>query len=595
MGSRSRRTFLLGLGAMGGATLVPRVARAGDVTAELRVSATSLKVGDAIEMELEVMRAGGGSAPEPELPDGMSDAFEITSSVSTGSGFRIAFGAGANTRTSSTSLRLSAIALKAGTYDLSFSVDDSGTKVKSNKVSITVGAVDAAATVPIAAGTKPTEARADVFVWATTDKAKAYVGEQLDYRMDVYERALMASVTLRTPPSFADFYTYDLPEGEATVEEVAGVAYRVRPGMHRALFPQKAGTLVIGAPEITIGRRRRDRGPAVEVEVLPLPAKGQPANFSPNNVGKIAVTSKADRVAVEAGQPLTWTIEISGDGNIALVDPGTWPTIVGARRYDPKVESQMRTESRIGGSRTYSFLVIPEAAGTVSLPEIAIDYFDPSTARYEVARAEPIAIEVSSNASSPTPPAPATTDTPTPDAAREDTLSPIIVADGLPREPAAEPWLTPTRWTTAMLALPGAGAVAWAAALAWRKFGPDEDARRRSSARRLRRDRLETARAAVPSGEGFHATLAVLLHDLAVTKVGPSGTGRPRPELIRMLEQRGVPQGDVRKLEGLLDRCDAARFAAQHGTAEERNDLLEDAIALVERSSLGRDDDHGDA
>lgn len=590
MASRSRRGFLVGLGAFGGATLVTSTARAGDVKAELRVSSKALKVGDQVEVELEVVREGGGPVPDPELPTGMSDAFEIVSSMSTGSGFRVSFGSGGNSRTSNTGLMLTAIALKPGTFNLAFTVDDGGTKVKSNVVAVTVTPIDVDIAPPVVAGTKPTEARADVFVWATTDKAKAYVGEQLDYRMDVYERALMASVTLRTPPSFADFYTYDLPEGEASVEDVAGVAYRVRPGMHRALFPQKAGKLVIGAPEITIGRRRRDRGPAVEVEVLPLPAQGQPPGFSPNNVGKIIVTAKADRVAVEAGQPLTWTVEITGDGNIALVDPGAWPTIVGARRYDPKIESTMRTDSRIGGTRTYSFLVIPEAPGTVSLPEVKVDYFDPGTARYEIAKAEPIAIEVTGTASATT----AAPDEPKVETQKDEALAPIADAESLPREAAAEPWLTPARWTTAMLALPTAGAVAWAASAAWRKFGPDEDARRRGASKRLRRDRLESARAAVPTGEGFHATLAVLLHDLAVTKVGPSGTGRPRPELIRMLESRGVPLTEVRRLEALLDRCDAARFAAQQGTAEERNDLLEDAIALVERSPLGREDGDGD-
>jgi hypothetical protein len=57
---------------------------------------------------------------------------------------------------------------------------------------------------------------------------------------------------------------------------------------------------------------------------------------------------------------------------------------------------------------------------------------------------------------------------------------------------------------------------------------------------------------------------------------------------MRALARRGVPQDDLRKLEGLLERCDAARFAAQRGTAEERRYLLDDALALAERSALAR-------
>jgi hypothetical protein len=582
MSTARRRTFLFGVAAL--ALGIPRRARADGVTAELRVSGTELRVGDELVLELEVTREGAGSVPDPELPTGLASGFEITSRTSSASGMQFSFGGGRSQRTSHSSMSIAAVAIAPGKYEVSFSVDDGGTTVKSNTVEIVVEGEAKAKTdePPVAKTGKPTEAKGDVFVWSATDKSKAYVGEQIEYRLDVYERALLSSVSMRTPPSFADFYTYDLPEGEAVVEEVAGVAYRVRPGMRRALFPQKAGTLTIGAPEITVGRRRRDRGVAVAIEVLPLPAEGQPPGFSPNNVGTFTVTTKADRTAVDVGQPFTWTVEIAGDGNVAIVDPGPWPEVAGVRRYEPKVDSQMRSDDRVSGRRTYSFLVIPETPGKLTMPAIELDYFDPTTEKYAVAKGDAIEIEVRGEAiaTAPSAPDPAEqTDAPT-----SDGLAPIFDTPTLPRDPAPTPWLTPTRW---MLA------AGWAGTALWRKYGPDDVARRRMADRRRRRERLEAARAAVETGEGFHAAIATLLHDLAVGRVGSQGVGLPRPQLVRLLESSGTPLAEVRKLESLLERCDAARFAAQRGTIEERRDMLEDVLTLVERSSFAREDGRG--
>ncbi|HWB73445.1 MAG TPA: BatD family protein [Nannocystaceae bacterium] len=579
---RSRRRFLVLTGA---ALLVPATARADGLTATVRTDRTDMQVGDELTIELEVERAGTGRVPEVKIPEALSEGFEITQRMQSGGGFRISFGTGGSSRTVNDSMTLVAVALKPGKFKLSFTVDDAGTKVTSNVVEITVtGEAKPADATPIAAASKPTVARGDVFVWAATDKTTAYVGEQLEYNLDVYERTMLSSVSMRTPPSFTDFYTYDLPEGEARIEEIAGTPYRVRPGMRRALFPQKAGTLTIGAPEITIGRRRRDRGAALAVEVKPLPAEGQPQRFSPNNVGRYTISAKVDRNKVAAGQPLTWTIEIAGEGNIALVDPGTWPELRGARRYEPKVETHTEANERVGGRRTYAFLVIPEHGGALELPAVQLDYFDPLLERYEVARAEPITIEVEGGTELPPEPLAEATDD---DASREQ-LAPIVELATVPREPPPQRWLTPRRWLQLMLVVPGSAIALEGGRAIWRRFGPDDEAKRRAREKQRKRERIEAARAAVDSGEGFHATIAGLLHELAVARTNGEGTGLPRPELVRMLGTHGVPAGDLRKLEALLDRCDAARFAAQRGTAEERRDLLDDALALVERSDLAR-------
>ena len=78
-----------------------------------------------------------------------------------------------------------------------------------------------------------------------------------------------------------------------------------------------------------------------------------------------------------------------------------------------------------------------------------------------------------------------------------------------------------------------------------------------------------------------------MLQDVALERAGPSGVGLPRPQLCRLLEQRGVSHDDARRFEALLERCDEARFAGDKGTAEDRQSLLDDALAVVRGVAKG--------
>ncbi len=581
MATGTRRRFVLGAAMAASVASVGSRARAAGagLTATIAASQERARVGDEIVLELAVTRTGSGAVTPPTMPEGLADAFEV---VSQHPRKWREFGLGGSSRTLM-KVTLGVVALKAGKHELVFTAGEGDDRVTSNKLAIVVED-EAAATSPaeVAPSTaKPTEATGDVFLWVTTDKSTAWVGEQVTFELNVYERS-MATVALRSPPNFADFYTYDLPEGDGSLEEVAGVLYRVRPGMRRALFPQKAGRLIVGPAEIAIGRRRRDRGPAIALDVKPLPAEGQPKGFSANNVGKFEIKSSVDRNAVDAGQPFTWTVQLSGRGNVAQIDPGPLPKLAGARTYEPKVETKMEVSVGVGGTRTYAMLVIPERTGTLELPALEFPYFDPEAGAYVVARSEPIRIEVTGESK------PVEEAAPSPEALSDDReqLAPIVVGDTVPRDPPPRQLLTPGRWLAGMIGVGSTAVIAALGTLAWRRFGPDDAARRTARDRARVREQLDQARAAVDGGEAFHVVVAGLLHECAVARAGADGVGLARPELMRLLLRRGVAAEDVRKLDSLLERCDAARFAAQRGSAEDRRTMLDAAIALIGRSSL---------
>lgn len=561
----------------------PTLAHAAPLVAEVGLDTDRARVGEPVELTMIVKREGGGSAPKPSSITGLDEEqFEILSTTG-GTSFQQSLGTGGIVAVATREVVMVLVPKTPGRYPLSFTVEDGADSVTSNEIVLEV--VEAGQRLPgdPAPGTEPTEALGDLFVWASLDKTEAYVGEQITYLLDIYLRRQFLNIDLRKPPVFGDFFSEVLPDGQARRAKVGETAYQVQPLMRRGLFAQRAGTLEIGAAEITVGfRRQRLACQTLTVEVKPLPAEGQPRGFSPNNVGSYTIGASVDRTELSPGDPFTLTVSVEGTGNVKFIDPGKWPAVEGARRYDPKVETALRVGRELGGTRTWSFLMIPERTGTITIPPHTFDFFEPKSGEYRTVTSDPLEVVVAGAE----PAAPAIEATAPPGAAEDDELAAVIGADALPRRLPRQRWLDAERWLLGMVAVPATGALGFGIGALWRQFGPDEAARARARDRQRRRRRLQAAEACVDSGDGFHAEVAGLLQELAVRRAGPEGVGLPRPELLRTLARQGVDATDLGRLEELLDRCDAARFAAQTGTAAERREILDDVLALM-RGSLG--------
>lgn len=565
----------------------PSVARAEGITAVVEADETKVLVGDVLTVDFVVSKSSRrGSLPNPELPESISEAFDV-GQCGGGTSRSIQ---NINGRTSvAVSRRVSCplTARKAGTFKIAFTVPDGKKTVASNTISVEVLASEEERA-PLEDPTveAPTDAREDVFLWVSTDKKRAYIGEQVTFRLDVYEARRFLDVSLRTSPTYEGFISEELPLPELYATTVGDRPFRVRPGIRRALFAQASGTATIGASELLIDRRKRRFSDPIELDILPLPAEGQPPGFSANNVGRFQISAKVDRDEVQPGEPLTLTYAIAGEGNIELLDPGAWASLPSSvRTYDPKVTTERSRGEVVGGTRRYEFLLIPERSGTLTIPAHALAYFNPETEAYEVAKSKPIEIVVGGD---PNAIVRDDADAETEEGSVvEDPLAPVVSMSSVPRELPGARWLDLQRWTLGMLSIPLIVGLGLGGSWAWRRFGPDDAARSRALVRARRRERIEAAQAAVDSGEGFHTAVSALLQDVALEAAGPEGTGLPRPELFRLLERRKVPAEDRRRLESLLDQCDAARFGAGGGDADERHTLLDDALAVVRTLGKG--------
>ena len=124
--------------------------------------------------------------------------------------------------------------------------------------------------------------------------------------------------------------------------------------------------------------------PALTVRPLPSPA---PANFT-GAVGQFKLTSKVVPEKAAVGEPVTWTLELSGTGN--------WPDLNGLPQRDvsndfqvvqPKAKRTPAEGKLFDVALAEDVVLIPTKGGTYTLGPVAFSFFDPASGTYKTVSA----------------------------------------------------------------------------------------------------------------------------------------------------------------------------------------------------------------
>jgi hypothetical protein len=131
---------------------------------------------------------------------------------------------------------------------------------------------------------------------------------------------------------------------------------------------------------------------ALPITVLPLPEEGRPADFS-GAVGQwnLEVTAKPTDVAV--GDPITFTIKISGNGNIDTVPTPKLGALDEFKTYEPSTKTT-KDDLNTTGERVIQQVLIARSPEVKQLPEVRLIYFDPVAKAYKTAVQAPIKLVV---------------------------------------------------------------------------------------------------------------------------------------------------------------------------------------------------------
>src|SRR6266700_1621129 len=136
--------------------------------------------------------------------------------------------------------------------------------------------------------------------------------------------------------------------------------------------------------------------PSSELKVLPLPAKGQPNDFS-GAVGDFQVSSDISPARAAAGDPLTLRLHISGAGNFDRVDSTMFDRLDRWKTYPAK--SSFTPSDAVGykGEKVFEQPLIAAQPGEQTIPGLEFSYFNPNTQHYERAHTQPIKVMIAAS------------------------------------------------------------------------------------------------------------------------------------------------------------------------------------------------------
>jgi hypothetical protein len=445
----------------------------------------------------------------------------------------------------------------------------------------------------------------EIFVDASLDRERAYVGEQILLVYRVYTQPQLAALPQpQKLPAFPGFWVEEIPvDSRSTLRRrvIRGKEYTEITLMKKALFPTRSGDLtleetVFEIPVRAVSDDPFDRffkasrpvyrkTPAKTIKILPLPEEGRPASFR-GAVGRFSMEVEADRHQASVNDAVGLSVEVRGDGNLRTVGEPVVQEAPDYRRFAPKMkESRQVRDDRIEGIRTWSYVFVPLAPGEKTLPPLRFSYFDPVAASYRELVSPTFIISVARSQEPADALAPAGVRRQVV-AMRQD-IRYIKPAGALQ---ASGGGLHRSPWFYILLLIPVAGNVALFAHLRWREhLEANVHLFRRRRATRLARERLRKASGLISGGEDLEIFFDEI--DRALTgyvadkfNVAPSGLTRER--IASLLEERQVDSEVRRNALACLEQCDLGRFAPGAGGREQLESLVSrsrDVISGLER------------
>lgn len=252
-----------------------------------------------------------------------------------------------------------------------------------------------------------------MFLLAEADTNSYYMGEQITVNYNLYTLYDITNYTPEATPTFTGFWVQDLTPNRVNYAKkmVNGQLYFVYPLKTYALFAQRSGEIELDKMDATITYREATGGQrgffqnyrtrklavkcqAEKIKVYPLPDDNKPEAFT-GAVGKFGCSVKTDKRTCEVNEAITIDVNITGSGNLMLIEPSKLDFPESFDVYEPEMnENIYERNSEITGSKSYQYVVVPTEEGTFTLPEIPFAYFDPEKGEYQSIAGRPTTIVV---------------------------------------------------------------------------------------------------------------------------------------------------------------------------------------------------------
>lgn len=243
----------------------------------------------------------------------------------------------------------------------------------------------------------------DFFVKITLSKEMVYEQEAVVCLIKLYTRYPVSSFMCTRQPSFDGFLIEELPVSTdfSDIETINNKRYATAELKKCILYPQRPGKLTITSGNYDVQLVQFDvystpmgnisnptpidikvKSNSASVNIKPLPDP-KPDNFS-GAVGEFSATSKVDPSIIKTFAPATYSIIVSGTGNLKYIQN---PEVAMPREfdtYDPQSKVNLSPDgNNMSGDVTFEYTFIPQHVGEFKIPDSYFVYFNTSTEQYD--------------------------------------------------------------------------------------------------------------------------------------------------------------------------------------------------------------------
>ena len=255
-----------------------------------------------------------------------------------------------------------------------------------------------------------------LFARASINKSNLYQGEEAIIVYKIYTQVPITQFQIDKLPRIKGFWSEDLSEGKTEVKQYSetynGRQYHVAEIRRGAIYAQEKGKLtieplktdVVAIVQTTMQRQRTGTildffiddpffsipqqqavvrsltSNSLSVNVKPLPEA--PEGFA-GGVGSFEVSSNCDMTELRANDALTYSVTVSGRGNLSLLEAPQIDFPQGLQAYEPRIIDKItKGDNGLSGSRTFEWVVTPQTEGEYEIPALDYVYFDPLTGKY---------------------------------------------------------------------------------------------------------------------------------------------------------------------------------------------------------------------
>ncbi|MCK4676401.1 MAG: protein BatD, partial [Gammaproteobacteria bacterium] len=254
----------------------------------------------------------------------------------------------------------------------------------------------------VTADGKPT-IPAKIFLESSIDKKSGWLQSQFIYTIRLLRTVNITGASLTEPEtSDPDAIIHHIGEDQYQTTR-NGVRHEVIERRY-AIFPQKSGLLKIkpitfeGRINATqprsifdqfrmSGQLKRLRSKTVEVKVKAAPSTVNLQDWLPASNVQLIEEWSDDIQNIKAGEPVTRTITIVAEGLTAVQLPDLdLKEINGLKQYaDKAVVENRKSKNGLTGLKQIKVALIPAAAGSYTLPEIKLQWWNTKTNKKETA------------------------------------------------------------------------------------------------------------------------------------------------------------------------------------------------------------------